>query len=375
MTSIEKMTSSGIRYTIDDFNNIAENGFEYRISEATLDIISALSAQVGAPDYIKTPNFNSGTGMRHGGRIVNNYNDVKNRGHRGHNGYVNDYGMDGGRGHGRRGRRKHSSQEMNDDEWEDLRSFHANPKTELSPEKAMEKRLRGELNRVVVGCSRSQIKSIADIIHEMCAQDMGNIAAKVFFNIATCSKINTGLFAELFCELVDNDDYDDEMFMFMSERLKFFISDGEKWGWMEKYGKIEYINEDEDYDRFCDVNKVNDKRLNVSRFVGKLFQNMFEKEDDRFFMMTQLSRCYKQMYDGFIQALEKDDNEDVSMIYCANIIEFMNPIIDYVEDLDSSYEDWDNVNEQINKIIDEGQDVYPSLSRQIVFALQGSNLV
>jgi hypothetical protein len=175
--------------------------------------------------------------------------------------------------------------------------------------------------------------------------------------------------------LVDNDDYDDEMFMFMSERLKFFISDGEKWGWMEKYGKIEYINEDEDYDRFCDVNKDNDKRLNVSRFVGKLFQNMFEKEDDRFFMMTQLSRCYKQMYDGFIQALEKDDNEDVSMIYCANIIEFMNPIIDYVEDLDSSYEDWDNVNEQINKITDEGQDVYPSLSRQIVFALQGSNLV
>jgi hypothetical protein len=81
------------------------------------------------------------------------------------------------------------------------------------------------------------------------------------------------------------------------------------------------------------------------------------------------------MYDGFIQALEKDDNEDVAMIYCANIIEFMNPIIDYIEDLDSSYEHWDNVNEQINQIINDGQETYPSLTRQIVFALQGSELV
>lgn len=394
-----------MRYTINDYSDIAEKGFEYIISDATLDIISALSAQVGAPDYIKTPNFNSGTRMmndgrnthhhtyKHNNQRMNTYGNSNDNGldrfdDRGHNyrnniGYHNNnhsnqgYSNHGGHGHGRR-RRK--AQEMSDDDWEDLRSFHSKPKAELSPDKIMEKRFRGELNRVVSGCNRSQIISISETINEMIEEDMGNIVERVFFDIATCSKINTNLFAELFVELVN---YDDEVYELLSSGLLRFIQYGEysnkegeaNWGWMSKFGDVEYINEDEDYDRFCDINKVNDKRLNVSRFIGKLFQTMFETEDSRFMWLDELSRCYIQMYNGFINVLEKENCEDVAMIYCVNIIEFIDPIMEYIDDLDSSYEIWNNVNEDMNEIIDNGKETYPSLSRQIVFALQGSNLI
>ena len=365
--------ASGCRYTINDFNDIAKNGFEYRISENTLDIISALASQVGAPDYIKTPNFNSENNMRYGNHQHKHI--TKNNGY--NNGFDDENGSREYRGRNGHGRRRRKAQEMSDDDWEDLRTFQAKPKAELTPEKIMEKKLRGELNRVVSGCSRSQIMSIVEVMNEMIEADMNSVVENVFFEIATCSKINTGLFAELFCELVDADE---DISEFLNEALGRFIQSGvedkhNKWGWMNKYGEVEYINEDQDYDRFCDVNKVNDKRLNVSRFIGRLFQMMFEKEDSRFMWLEQLAGCYLQMYNGFISVLEKENCEDVAMIYCANIIEFMDPIIDYIEDLDSSYELWHNVNEVMNEIIDDGQETYPSLSRQIIFALQASNIV
>ena len=45
-------------YTIEDVNNIIENGFEYTLPEKTIKLIQTLSEKVGAPSYIKTPIFN-----------------------------------------------------------------------------------------------------------------------------------------------------------------------------------------------------------------------------------------------------------------------------------------------------------------------------
>ena len=45
------------KYTIHDINNIILNGFEYKISDEIIDIISNLTTEVGSPTYIKTPNF------------------------------------------------------------------------------------------------------------------------------------------------------------------------------------------------------------------------------------------------------------------------------------------------------------------------------
>ena len=46
-----------MRYTLDNINQTLFDGFDYKLSEKTLEIISSLSLQVGSPDYVKTPNF------------------------------------------------------------------------------------------------------------------------------------------------------------------------------------------------------------------------------------------------------------------------------------------------------------------------------
>ena len=329
-------TTCQFRYTIQDFSDISHDGFDYTIADATLDIISALASQVGAPDYVKTPNFST------------QQRDVRGRGDR----------------------RRRKQQEMNDSDWEDLRTFHTKPKAEISPEKALEKQLRGELNKVATNCSRSQLESISTVMCEMLDADLGSVLVKVFFDLATCSKMNTTTFAQLFVDIVTKGTRDDALAEFLTESLRMLVADDG--AWMSKFNVVEYVSEDVDYDKFCDLNRVNDSRLNMTRFIAKTFQLLFEEEDDRFEWFDQLGSCYWQMFCGFKDALRKAENEDVAMLYCANIIEFLQPIREYVEDHDDGRSFWAHAIEDQEQIIVSGVTAYPSLSRQIVFALQGA---
>lgn len=56
------------QYTIVDYEEITNAGFICNLSQETLNIISKLSEQVGAPTYIKTPIFLK---RREGGWIGN----------------------------------------------------------------------------------------------------------------------------------------------------------------------------------------------------------------------------------------------------------------------------------------------------------------
>lgn len=335
------MTETGYRYTVQDFNDISQDGFDYTINEDTLDIISALASQVGAPDYVRTPNFTT------------HHRDNRGRGER---------------------RRRRQQEMMSDSDWEDLRAFHSKPKAELSPEKMLEKRLRGELNKVVNNCGRTQLESIAGVLCELIDSNMEDVAEKVFYDLATCSKMNTTSFALLFCDLMDSDRYhceqEDELCEFLTETLRNVI--GEDGRWMKMFENVEYVSEEEDYDKFCDVNKVNDSRLNMTRFVAEVFKNFFERENKRFFWFGQLATCYWNIFCGFKEALQKGGNEDVAMVYCSNITEFMNPIKELVDELDDEHNFWSSAVEDQEQIMATGDGVYPSLSRQITFALQGT---
>ena len=46
-----------MRYTLKDFTDITFNGFDIKLPEETLVIITELSQQVGSPTYVKTPPF------------------------------------------------------------------------------------------------------------------------------------------------------------------------------------------------------------------------------------------------------------------------------------------------------------------------------
>lgn len=395
-------TQSGLikntmRYTIDDFNTISRDGFNYMISDATLDIISALAAQVGAPDYVKTPNFS--TYKRSGGSVSNSKHSYMPHSHpnayyHNHNHTSDENSFDGWREYkgvnmnaNRRRRRNKYSQEMNDDDWEDLRTFQSKPKAEISEDKMIEKNYRGVLNRIVAGCDNSQVEDVYNMFKKMHSQT--SIAPDaIFFDIATFSKMNADIFAELFYKLVvfeskynqrNEDDDEDEDYDNAKESVESILRDGlrrfMKEKWQKSFDVVEYIQEDEDYDRFCDVNKVNDIRLNTSRFLGKLFQIMFEKENESFCWVDEICDIWDDIVGKFRDNLKMTGNDDVAFIYCANMLAFIVPISVEFNNTDDSTVWIGEAIDDFARILENDRSVYPSLSRQIVFAIQDARIV
>lgn len=46
-----------MRYTLNDFNELIFNGFNYELPQETIKVISEISLEVGSPNYVKTPVF------------------------------------------------------------------------------------------------------------------------------------------------------------------------------------------------------------------------------------------------------------------------------------------------------------------------------
>ena len=51
------MAVKTMKYSLEDVNQIIFNGFDFKLPDQTLEIISNLALQVGSPDYVKTPVF------------------------------------------------------------------------------------------------------------------------------------------------------------------------------------------------------------------------------------------------------------------------------------------------------------------------------
>ena len=93
------------RYTLSDFHKILEAGIDNKIPDETMKILNMLENKVGAPEYIKTPQFKSKTSYTSNNISV---------------------------------RRKKKTQEMNDKEWETIRNFQ---ETELKKTEGIEKNI------------------------------------------------------------------------------------------------------------------------------------------------------------------------------------------------------------------------------------------
>ena len=64
------------RYSITDFNNIIYNGFDYKLDQSVISLIQNLAEQVGAPEYVKTPQFTRRERPNYGNKKRHKNNDI-----------------------------------------------------------------------------------------------------------------------------------------------------------------------------------------------------------------------------------------------------------------------------------------------------------
>ena len=221
--------STEILYNITDFTSVKNDGFVFNLEQSVLDIIQNISNQVGAPEYIRTPQFS---------------------------------------------KQKYDKRNNNNADWEDVRNFKATTFEEKTGVKLHIDNIRKHVNKItaktydnisvkiieeLTSITESEISGEAeesDVSNDKLYAEIGDS----IFTIASTNMFYSHIYARLYKDLMDK-------FSFMKE-----IFDNNFTKCSDVYRTIEYCSPNENYDKYCEINKANEERRSISMFYINLMK-------------------------------------------------------------------------------------------------------
>ena len=320
------------QYTISDYEDITNAGFTCILSQETLDIISKLSEQVGAPTYIKTPIF-----LKKEGR--------------------SSIGMGSMIGAGAGGgfkKTKLKSSEITDEDWDVIRAFQTTQKhVSEGIEKNMEN-IRGYLNKITDTNEEAMVKDIKAEIsqlvnHDTSQENMMKIGHAIF-NIASSNSFYSALYARLFKSLMSDYDIFKKIF---EDNFKEFIN---------LFESIEFVDHKKNYDKFCEYTKTNDKRRAMSLFVVNLMINdIIEK--------MEIIEIMKQLQTLIMSYMRKTDKSNEVEELTENLFIIITKSKVFLTNDESTKEAWDGIVKNIEfvTILKPKMKEYPSITNKTIF--------
>ena len=239
------------RYTLDNINEILFNGFNYSLPEETLKIISEIALQVGSPDYVKTPVFLKRENPLLPSKTTDNTDFTKS---------TDNY---------KKPRNKRGGTEMSNDEWDNINNI-AFQVTKIEEKTGIESHIdtiRVFLNKLTDKNyidMRNKIVEIIDVvIQDTTLNTEPNLArfSSVIFDIASTNRFYSKMYADLYSDLSIKYELLKSTF---EKKLEKFT---------ELFNVIEYVDPKTDYNRFCEINKTNEKRKALALFYLNLTMN------------------------------------------------------------------------------------------------------
>lgn len=224
-----------MRYNLEDFNNITFDGFQIILPDDTLHKISEIALQVGSPTYIRTPVFNKkervDTNITAGGGTA----PIKKR-------------------------RNRNIESSNNEDWDTVRTFQSTKIEQKEGIDAIINNVRLNLNKLTdKNYSEFKIK-IIELIPVNNLEETKQIG-NIIFEIASTNRFYSRMYAELYSELSEK---------FEQMKITFMECFG---SFIDLFNNIEYVDASVDYDKFCKINKDNEKRKALSTFFINLMKN------------------------------------------------------------------------------------------------------
>jgi hypothetical protein len=328
------------QYNIADYEDITNAGFICNLSQETLDIISKLSEQVGAPTYIKTPIF-----LKKEGRSPNVLGG-------GIGGGIGS-GIGGGIGGGSFKKTKNKPSEITDDDWDIIRAFQT---TQKHVSEGIEKNIdniRGFLNKITDANEEAMIKDIKNEIsqlieHDTSQENMMKIGYSIF-NIASSNSFYSALYARLFKSLMNEYDIFKNIF---EDNFKEFIN---------LFDSIEFVDPKKNYDKFCEYTKTNDKRRAMSLFVVNLMINQIITK-------SEIIEIIKQIQTLISSCIRKTDKSNEAEELTENLFIIVTKSASYLAK-DDTLEAWEKIVEDLKFInmLKPKMKEYPSITNKTIF--------
>jgi hypothetical protein len=119
---------------------------------------------------------------------------------------------------------------------------------------------------------------------------------EIIFEIASSNRFYSETYAELFCELIKRyPTYND----ILQTNIDIFI---------EMFSTIKFVDPNEDYDLFCQNNKLNEKRKALAAFFVNLMNNGLVHID---VIAGILNTLLSQVFSGMMDADKKSENDEI----------------------------------------------------------------
>ncbi|MFY7731188.1 MAG: hypothetical protein ACOVRN_16845 [Flavobacterium sp.] len=228
-----------MKYSLEQIEDIIFQGFDYCVPDDVMEKISNLAMQVGSPDYVKTPVFKKRENpMKVEPDTISPVKDFAKK---------------------RRGGK--AMEVLNDDDWESIRTFQTTKMETKTGVDAEFDSIRGFINKMTdknyIDMRNKIVEVIERLVNEQSDSDLSGIGANIF-EIASSNRYYSKMYADLYADLSSK-------FAFIKTK-----SDENFKRFGELFQHIEYVDPNENYDRFCEINKVNEKRKSLATFYVNL---------------------------------------------------------------------------------------------------------
>jgi len=288
-----------IRYNLDFFQQYERSMMDHFVSQEVIDTINNLAQLVGAPSYVKTPNFKE---------------------------------------------KNHSRNKKHKTDWALIRNFKV---TKI--EKKIEgiehdmNVLREFLNKMT---DKTYEENLKEIILKIKTFDKKNliIICKYIFEMASSNKFYSEMYANLYKTLMGE-------FEEMGEEC---LTQLEKF--LKTFKEIKYIDPDNDYDGFCDMNEENEKRRAMSQF----FINLMKKEvvDNK-----EIIKIILALHEQIFEYLKEENNKNIAEEFVENIFIMLHNNKQFFK----NNENWGKIENNIEIITSAKKSDFPSLTNKIIF--------
>jgi hypothetical protein len=324
------------RYTLEDFTNISFAGFDFTIPEETMDAISALAIEVGSPTYIKTPNFQ----RRERPSTSNSFVEP---------GSMQPMNRDINRK-----KRGNKAMEVSNEDWEAIRTFAATKIEKKTGVEGVIDKVRLNLNKITDKTYEDMKNNILVILSEITTgesteEEVEKVGTAIF-DIASNNRFYSKMYADLYVELIDRFTIMQQIF---EKNFKEFLV---------LFDTIKYITPEENYEKFCDINKENEKRRSISLFfVNLCLAGIITKES----IVSISCNLLRQVVTMISQEDKKNEVDEIT----ENVILLFNK--SFIESIDQNSPEYMigelNIMDTIHMLAKSKVKSYPSLTNKTIF--------
>ena len=320
------MSTTTMKYNLQQFNDILANEIKFEIPEDTFNMINYLCTQVGSYGLV--------TNVYHT-KVKSDTDSFQKPNKK---------------------RKGNKAMEVSTDEWESIRTFQTTKLEQRSGIDAEIDQIRLLLNKLTdktfSDIREKLIDKINKIVSETVLEEDLIKVGNILYETCSSNRFYSSYLASLFTELARKYDW-----------LMKIFNDNYK-NIMNQYTNIKYVDSDVDYDGFCDMNKINEHRKAVTSFLFELTKTDLIKLED-------IAKLLQKLLVMIINLINKPDKknevdeltENVAILYKYGII------VDILDEDDEEeyYVGELSIMDTVNSLAKMKAKDYPSLSNKAIF--------